>query len=416
MPLVAITMPQLGESIAEATIMEIDIEPGAAVEPDQEVIEVETNKATMGVTALCAGIVKEVFAEVDETYAVGTVLGLLEVSDEEVERTGVRVYGEDSENSDARDEEDQELEGDRPHDFRPGDKTESYTPSKLEVEPSVSGYKVPAGGLQGAHYISPRMRARMNELGLRGADVSAIAGTGAGGRVTVEDLETFLNYIDGWPSTKTSPMRLAVADAMRRSWTRPLATVGLGVSIEALLNYRRSLENRPGLTLFLLRAFGIALERHPARAGLLVGKNIVHPKSYDIGVAVQVEDGVVVPVLRNVDKRTVADLTEDYNLFVNQTKERRLPEQCLGGGIATVTNFGTFGLRWATPVPLPSETLILGIGAGEMRPVWDKEKEAFVPTLESELTLTFDHRMIDGGDAGELLALVSDLIQKPEEL
>ena len=92
----------------------------------------------------------------------------------------------------------------------------------------------------GAHYISPRMRARMDDLGLREADISAVAGTGAGGRVTVEDLERFLDYLDAWPSTHASPMRLAVADAMRRSWTRPLATVGLPVVLDRVLDHRRT--------------------------------------------------------------------------------------------------------------------------------------------------------------------------------
>lgn len=404
-------MPQLGESIAEATVIRLDIEIGSEVTADQEVIEVETNKATMGVTTLCGGVVKELFAEEGETYAVGTILGLLEVSEAEVERTGVTIHGGDELEPEPAPE-----EVDRPHDYRPGEEEESYTPPKVEVEPSVQGFKVPAGGLRGAHYISPRMRARMNELGLQGADVSAIAGSGAGGRVTVEDLESFLSYIEGWPNTKSSPMRQAVADAMRRSWTRPLATVGMAAPLENLLAYRKTLDPKPGLTLFLLRAFGIALKEHPATAGFLVGQKIVHPKAYDIGVAVQVDDGVVVPVLRDVDQKRVTELAADYEHLVTQSRDKKVPEEAVGGGIATVTNFGTFGLRWATPVPLPSETLILGMGSGEKRPKWDEEKEEFVPVLEAELTLTFDHRVVDGGGAGVLLLRVVELLQKPEEL
>ena len=411
MPLVAVIMPQLGESIAEATIVRIDVEQGGQVEADQEVIEVETNKATMGVTTLCGGVVKEIFAEEGETYAVGTILGLLEATEEEVERTGVTVYGEEPVA-----EPEVEEEVNRPHDYRPGKEEDSYTPPKVEVEPSVQGFKVPAGGLKGAHYISPRMRARMNELGLQGADVSAIAGSGAGGRVTVEDLESFLSYIEGWPSSKSSPMRQAVADAMRRSWTRPLATVGMATPLDAVLAYRKTLDPKPGLTLFLLRAFGLALKEHPASAGFLVGQKIVHPKAYDIGVAVQVKDGVVVPVLRHVDQKSVNELASDYEHLVTQSREKKVPDEAVGGGIATVTNFGTFGLRWATPVPLPSETLILGMGSGEKRPKWDATKEEFVPVMEAELTLTFDHRVVDGGGAGVLLQRVVELLQKPEEL
>ena len=411
MPLVAVTMPQLGESIAEATVIRLDVALGSDVVADQEVIEVETNKATMGVTTLCGGVVKELFAEEGETYAVGTILGLLEVTKEEVERTGVTIHGDGDVPSEPVEE-----EVSRPHDYRPGEEEDSYTPAKVEVEPSVQGFKVPAGGLRGAHYISPRMRACMNELGLQGADVSAIAGSGAGGRVTVEDLESFLSYIEGWPNTKSSPMRQAVADAMRRSWTRPLATVGMAASLENLLAYRKTLEPKPGLTLFLLRAFGIALKEHPASAGFLVGQKIVHPKTYDIGVAVQVEDGVVVPVLRNVDQKSITELSSDYEYLVTQSRDKKVPEEAVGGGIATVTNFGTFGIRWATPIPLPSETLILGMGSGEKRPKWDDAKGEFVPELEAELTLTFDHRVVDGGGAGVLLQRVVQLLQKPEDL
>src|SRR5690606_31560386 len=115
------------------------------------------------------------------------------------------------------------------------------------VVPSVKGLPVPAGTM-GAHYISPRMRARMNELGLREADISAVAGTGAGGRVTVDDLEKFLDYIQTWPSSTASPMRLAVADAMRRSWTRPLAAVALPARLDRVLDHRRRQDPKPGLT------------------------------------------------------------------------------------------------------------------------------------------------------------------------
>lgn len=404
MPLVAIQMPQLGESIAEATVVSLEIEVGSDVVADEEIIEVETNKATMGVTTLCGGVIQELYAEEGQTYPVGTILGLVEATDEEVERTGVSIYGGD-----------QKEDAGVPEEIV-SEPEEEHVPTPVVVEPSVQGMPVPVDGLKGAHYISPRMKARMEQLGLRAADVSAIAGSGAGGRVTIEDLEKFLTYIEGWPGTKASPMRLAVADAMRRSWTRPLATVGKGIQLDALLDYRSRQEPKPGLTLYVLRAFGLALKEFPATSGFLVGEKVVHPRAYDIGVAVQVPDGVVVPVLRRVDERNVAELLEDYVELVGKGQEKRLPEEALGGGIATVTNFGMFGLRWATPVPLPSETLILGMGCGEKRPVWDEASGTFKPVTEMQVTLTFDHRVVDGGDAGQLLKRVDELLQNPAEL
>lgn len=411
MPTVPILMPQLGESIAEATIIRIDITEGGRVVADQEVIEVETQKATMGVTTLCSGTVREITAKEGETYPVGTTLGLLDVSEEEVEKTGVETLESAAEKrvaaAAAPEREEKNLH------FSIDDET--YEEQQPVVEPSVRGLPVPAG-VKGAHYISPRMRARMDELGLREADISAVVGTGAAGRVTVEDLEKFLDYIETWPSSVASPMRLAVADAMRRSWTRPLATVGRPVRLDRVLDHRRKQDPKPGLTLYVLRAFALALAEDPASAGFLIGERIVHPRAFDVGVAVQVEDGVVVPVLRNVDTMTLSQLTNEYAEIVDRARRRRLTESDTKGGIATVTNFGTFGLTSGTPIPLPNETLILGLAAGVTRPTWSKEVEAFVPITEADLVVTFDHRVVDGGGAGMLLGRINELLQQPENL
>jgi pyruvate/2-oxoglutarate dehydrogenase complex dihydrolipoamide acyltransferase (E2) component len=410
MPTVPILMPQLGESIAEATVIRLGVAVGDAVRTDQEIIEVETNKAVMGVTTLCDGIVSEIKALEGVSYSVGSLLGLLEVTEEEVARTGVDTI----ESIDAKKlaEQEQKPAGEENLHFAlDGD---SYEENPIII-PSVKGLPVPTG-VMGAHYISPRMRARMDDMGLREADISAVVGTGAGGRVTVEDLERFLDYLDAWPSVAASPMRLAVADAMRRSWTRPLATVGLPVLLDRVLDHRREQSPKPGLTLYLLRAFALALAEQPMTAGYLIGERVVHPRSFDIGVAVQVEDGVVVPTVREVDRKSLRELVAEYDDLVDRARRRRLTENDSRGGIATVTNFGTFGLTTGTPIPLPNETLILGIGAGKKTPVWSDQVEAFIPATEAQLLLTFDHRVVDGGGAGLLLHRVAELLQHPETL
>jgi pyruvate/2-oxoglutarate dehydrogenase complex dihydrolipoamide acyltransferase (E2) component len=405
-------MPQLGESIAEATVVRLGIAVGDFVRTDQEIIEVETNKAVMGVTTLCDGVVLELRAQEGISYSVGTLLGLLQVTDAEVARTGVESLESLEAKRTASTQSAGANEAEANLHFALDDDDYEEAPA---VVPSVKGLPVPTG-VMGAHYISPRMRARMDDLGIREADISAIAGTGAGGRVTVEDLERFLDYLDTWPSSPASPMRLAVADAMRRSWTRPLATVGLPVMLDHTLDHRRNQVPRPGLTLYLLRAFALALTETPTTAGYLIGDKVVHPRSFDIGVAVQVEDGVVVPVVRKVDQKSLTDLISEYDDLVDRARRRRLTEQDCSGGIATVTNFGTFGLTTGTPIPLPNETLILGIGAGVKKPVWSAQVEAFLPATVADLLLTFDHRVVDGGGAGFLLNRVSALLQKPENL
>ncbi|HRJ71895.1 MAG TPA: dihydrolipoamide acetyltransferase family protein [Terrimicrobiaceae bacterium] len=395
---VPILMPQLGESIAEATIVKVLFQEGDTVEADKDLIEVETNKAVMGVTSQCSGTLTQILAQEGQSYPVGAILGYIAVSREDAQRMG--------------------LDGE-PKEKAPRQKREVRRPiaeAPRQVEPTVRGLPVPAHA-GGASYLSPRMKARMVELGLHAADLSGIAGSGAGGRVTIEDLEKFLEALERNRITPASSMRVAVADAMRRSATRPLATVVLPVRLDKMLAHRKSCApHKAGPALYALRALAMALSENSAPAGRLIGERIIHPRSIDIGFAVEAEDGVLVPVIRNADQFSLSDLIERYDRLVDLARQRRLPAGDMGGSIATVTNYGVFGLTIATPIPLPEQTLLLGMGAGQIVPHWDHAEKAFVPVTEAAFTLSFDHRVLDGGAAGRLLRRVAELLNSPEEL
>jgi pyruvate/2-oxoglutarate dehydrogenase complex dihydrolipoamide acyltransferase (E2) component len=401
MPQIPIIMPQLGESIAEAVIVSFLVQPGQQVEADQDLIEVETNKATMNVASPCRGRVEKFLATPNESYAVGAVLGYLEASQEDVARSGLDMapangHGKESDTSIITDK----ASGER---------------QRKAVKPTIRGLPVPANAA-GASYMSPRMKARMHELGLHAADLAGIAGSGAAGRVTIQDFEKFIENLEKNQLSQASTMRVAVADAMRRSWTRPLATVALPVCFDAMLAHRKNSNPKPGPALYGLRALAVALAENSAPAGRLVGNKIVHPPAIDIGFAVEAEDGVLVPVIRGVEKTPLSQLVERYNELVELARQRKLPVDATGGSIATVTNFGTFGLTWATPIPLPEQTLVLGMGAARRVPSWDAAKNQFVPVTEANLTVSFDHRVLDGGAAGRLLARIATLFQTPEKL
>jgi pyruvate/2-oxoglutarate dehydrogenase complex dihydrolipoamide acyltransferase (E2) component len=396
MPAIPIIMPQLGESIAEAAIISFLVQPGDQVEADQNLIEVETNKATMTVTSPCSGRLVKFAVELNESYEVGATLGHIEATQEDAVRLGLDVPAPKNSNSEAV--------------SKP-----EFGGSKSRVQPTIRGLPVPASAT-GASYLSPRLKARMDELGLHAADLAGVAGSGAAGRVTVEDFEKYISSLEKHKMTGASSMRVAVADAMRRSWTRPLATVGLPVQLDAVLAHRKSSNPKPGPALYALRALAIALSENSAVAGRLVGNKIVHPSAIDVGFAVEAEDGVLVPVIRKADQKPLKDLTQRYNELVELARQRKLPADATGGSIATVTNFGTFGLIWATPIPLPEQTLVLGMGAGRRAPFWDEAKGQFVPVTEANLTLSFDHRVLDGGAAGRLLQRIAELMAKPEKL
>jgi pyruvate/2-oxoglutarate dehydrogenase complex dihydrolipoamide acyltransferase (E2) component len=194
--------------------------------------------------------------------------------------------------------------------------------AKPAVQPTVRGLPVPAHAA-GASYMSPRMKARMNELGLHAADLAGLAGSGAAGRVTIQDFEKFLANLETNKLTNASSMRVAVADAMRRSWTRPLATVALPCPLEAMLAHRKVSQPKIGPALYALRALALALAENSAPAGRLIGNKIVHPPSIDIGFAVEAEEGVLVPVLRNADVRPLSDVGGRYNELVELARQRR---------------------------------------------------------------------------------------------
>ena len=405
MPQVPIIMPQLGESIAEATIVSINVKPGEKVAADQEIIEVETNKAVMGVTTPCAGEIAKIDARVKETYPIGAVLGYIEASEKDAARFAQQTPPE------PKRETAEEIPG-RSEEKAKAEKTKS---NGARAKVSMDGLPVPAVA-KGAGFLSPRVRARMAELHLTNADLAGIAGTGSGNRVTIKDLENYLGQIESQTATDASAIRAGVADAMRRSWSRPLATIGSSVNLDPVLTDRKQRDPKPGPALYALRALALALAENPTAAAKLIGARVLQSNTIDVGLAIEAEDGIIVPILRSADKTSLADLTTKYDELVALGRQRRISPEMQSGGIAAVSNFGTFGVEWGTPIPLPDQTMILGLGVGKKTPRWDESKSEFVPVTEAQMTLSFDHRSLDGGGAGRLLKRVIELLESPAKL
>ena len=406
-------MPQLGESIAEATVVDIKVKPGDEVAVDQEIIDVETNKAVMGVTTPCKGKVDKITAKLKETYPIGSVLGYVEASEADAARFKKQPP------SPPQQEVAEEIPARADQEVKPARQEKIAARDGDGARPG--GLPVPAT-LKGASFVSPRIRARMAELQLTPADLAGITGTGAGNRVTIKDLENFLHKIDNQSAKEASAIRTGVADAMRRSWTRPLSTVGSSVNLDPVLQDRQLRagvaegDPKPGPGLYATRALALALAENPTAAAKLIGNRVVQSNSIDVGVAVEAEDGIMVPVIRNADKTSLADLVKKYQELVDLARKRRISPDMQAGGIATVSNFGTFGVEWGTPIPLPDQTLLLGLGAGKKVPSWDETKKEFVPKTEAQVTLSFDHRSIDGGGAARLLKRVVELLEDPKKL
>jgi pyruvate/2-oxoglutarate dehydrogenase complex dihydrolipoamide acyltransferase (E2) component len=372
-----VKLPQFGESAAEATVMAWLVAPGTAVAAEQELVEVQTEKSVLTVAAPAAGLLAEHCAEPGTKVQVGEVIAWLEVAG------GVAEAG--------------------PATAAPAAPARASTPVP---KPATARH---VQRRSGAGFYSPRVRTRLDENGLLPADLAAIAGTGEGGRITAEDIGRYLS--EGSPM---SPMRQAVAASMLRSWDRPLATVARPARLDPLLNHRRTVEGRPSATVYCLRALALALKADDRMVHRVVGSRMSRPSSIDLAVAVEVDDGVLTPVIRTVDQLDLTRLTAAVETAVEQARKGRVVES--GGAVSTVTNYGTFGLTWATAIPQPDHSMILGIGAVRYVPDWNPATKVWDRAREAELTLTFDHRIADGGAAARLLMHVAELLEHPERL
>ncbi len=378
-----VRMPQFGESAAEATVVAWLVQPGATVSAEQELVEVQTEKSLLTVAAPASGVLAEHRAQPGDKVAVGDVIALLTVAN------GTAL---------------------------PNQPQTSGTAAATPLAPAVAPRSRPPRGeasvraaMGDAAFISPAVRARLLEAGLTISDLATIPGTGAGGRVAVADIDAYLAH--GEPM---SGVRQAVANAMARSWQRPLATVARPAAMDALLAHRRTVEGRPSATIYALRALAVALAAQPTLACRLYGNRLLKAQSIDLAVAVEIDDGVLTPVIRGVEKLTLAALTATVDQVIERARAGRISDA--GSAVATVSNYGTFGLTWATPIPLPGQAAILGLGAVKAVPSWDPALKTWGRAREAELTLTFDHRIADGGAAGRLLLQVADLLEHPEKL
>ncbi len=400
----AVRMPQFGESAAEATVVAWLVQPGTAVAAEQELVEVQTEKSLLTVAAPTAGNLSEQCAAPGDKLAVGDVLAWIEAEGAVAPAAspvpaGVHTIG--------------------------------TAPTAKKGAPSAPPRPVAASGGNGAGrngnghrhdsrtalrahagesaFISPRVWTKLHEAGLKVSDLAMIQGSGAGGRITAADIDHYLSQGEAM-----SPVRQAVANAMARSWSRPLATVARAARVDALLAHRRTVAGRPSATVYAMRALALGLKRGNPFACRLYGARLLHPETVDLAVAVEVADGVLTPVVRKVEQLDLAALTATVEDVIARAQAGRIADA--GDAVASVSNYGVFGITWATPIPLPGQGLILGLGAVRNAPDWNPATKTWDRVREIEITLTFDHRIADGGAAGRLLAEVVELLENPTRL
>lgn len=401
-----IKAPVFPESVADGTIVEWHVSEGEQVNRDDILAEIETDKVVLEVVAPDNGVVTKIVKQVDDT-----VLSDELIAEFEAGATGTKADDSAAEESQA----------------------EEKTEEKAEAKPAAA-----ADSADDHKDQSPAVRKAAKESGV---DPKNVEGTGRGGRVTKQDManptlkaDSSIKSDSGRPvaesvgerTEKRVPMtrlRKTVANRLLSATqeTAMLTTfneVNMKPLMDLRAKYKDQFEKRHGTRLgfmsLFVKAATEALKRFPAVNASIDGDDIVYHGYYDVGVAVSSDRGLVVPVLRDTDRMSMADVEAGIREFAGKARDGKLSLQEMTGGTFTITNGGVFGSLMSTPILNPPQTAILGMHAINDRPMAVNGQVEILPMMY--LALSYDHRMIDGKDAVQFLVTIKELIEDPARL
>ncbi|MBI1987360.1 MAG: dihydrolipoyllysine-residue succinyltransferase [Nitrospinae bacterium] len=399
---VVVVVPPLGESVVEATVTKWLKKEGERVERDEPVAELETEKISVEVTAFKGGTLAKIIVLEGEKVQIGQKLGIIalegeEISQEEMERLAALEREE----------------------------IEKKAPERVE--------RAPAGREIEEIKASPAARRLAKE---RGVDLREITRERAGGRITEKDVLEYLEKERPAPGKRPpavaegleervplSPMRRRIAEhmVMSKRVSPHVTTVDEAdmSAVQGLIErYRPLVEERYGTHLtylpFIIRAAVNALKEYPAANSSIEGEEIVLKRYYHIGVAVAVEEGLIVPVIKRADKKGIVELSRELEGLALRARERKLTPDEVVGSTFSITNAGVFGALLSTPIINQPNVAILGVHKVVERPVVRKGELVVRPLMY--LCLSFDHRAIDGREAVLFLGRVREYLEEPDLL
>jgi 2-oxoglutarate dehydrogenase E2 component (dihydrolipoamide succinyltransferase) len=415
-----VVMPQLGESVSEGEVIRWLKRAGDAVARDEALVEVKTDKATVEIPAPSSGTLSEIVVREGETVQVGAGIAVIESTSE---AAALAVEGAPSA---ARKIEPTVTRAPKQPATRPADKPATPPAGGPEGKPAQPASKPPRPPQAPRVQMTPLARRLASEFGL---DPSQIQGTGEGGRITREDVlrehaslarsprppaEQFPDLPASEPGAdeeivSLSPMRRRIAARLvQSSQTIPRVTTAIEVDMTPLAELRkqhRGSYEKAGLKLsympFIMKATVAALKASPPVNASWGGETLVLHKRVHLGVAVSVEGGLVVPVIRNADGLSVCQLAERLAQVAERARSGKLAADEVQGGTFTITNPGIFGTVYSTPIINPPEAAILAVCRIAETPVAREGK--IVIRQMMNLCLSYDHRIIDGETAIQFL-------------
>jgi pyruvate dehydrogenase E2 component (dihydrolipoamide acetyltransferase) len=400
---VEVVMPKFGLTMVEGTIQKWFKAEGDAINAGEALFEVETEKVLYEIEAPVAGTVAKLLYPVEAVVPVGLPVAVISEAGENVAEVAARYGG--------------------------GAPTAKAATAPAPAAVSPAPVAAPASGRREGAPVTPAARKLAEEHKI---DLSRVLGTGPGGRVTREDVQKVIDAggqaptpaptVAPSPAAPAAPastgqsvplrgMRKVIAERMHKSLQGSAQlTITTEVDVTQLIDRRQEVQREFNATYtdFIVQACAHALKQHPRMNAVLDGDTIRLQAQISVGVAVALDEGLIVPVIHNTDKKSLKDIAQEARGLAEKARAGKLTLEEVSGGTFTVSNLGMYGVDGFTPILNTPQTGILGVGRIIEKPVIYRSEIAKRSMMV--LSLTFDHRVIDGAPAGAFLQTVADLL------
>ena len=415
-----ITLPELGEGVDSVDVVTVLVSVGDGIEVDQGLIEVETEKASVEVPSTTAGTITKVHVAVGDILGENAPIVTLDAAESEAEPAPEEIAPE------PEPEPEPEKEKNGGQEEIPNSEFRIPNSTRTRVGPAI-----PA---------APTVRRFAREVGI---DLTTVSGSGHGSRISIDDVKAEANRrLSGSPTTGSPALALELPDLERfgpvhrepmtkvrkltaenlsRSWlTVPHVTNHEIADITDLEKFRKAYKERVAaaggkltMTALLVKIVATALKAHPVlnAAVDMARQEVVFRYSINIGVAVDTERGLLVPVVRDADAKNLTEISVALDDLANRARSKRLRPDEMQGGTFSISNLGGIGGTGFTPIVNWPEVAILGVSKARIEPEWHEGN--FRPRLMMPLSLSYDHRLVDGADAARFLAKLKDALEMP---
>jgi pyruvate dehydrogenase E2 component (dihydrolipoamide acetyltransferase) len=444
-----VKLPKLGEGADSGVVVNVFVKAGDPVKKEQALLELENEKAVAAIPSPAAGTVSQVFVKPGDKISVGQRLIALDPDGGGKAAPAAEAKRQAEPEAESEAESEAEPEAAPTARSRAARETGPEPEPEADAEPTETGESDSAAAAAHPPAASPSLRRLAKDLGI---DLARVRGSERGGRIVMADLRQYIQRLQrraaqasqgdprpakpraeaidfakwGPVSIKPlSPLRQTIARRMAESWaTVPRVTqfdeadvTRLGELRKQHLEAYQQKGTKLTLTPFLIKAVANTLLKHPTVNASLdaTGENLVFKSYCHLGLAVDTEAGLMVPVIRDADKKALVELSREIEALAQKARERKLTAEDMKGGTFTISNQGGIGGAHFTPVINLPEVAILGVGRGAVKPVWRDGRVE--PRTLLPLALSYDHRVIDGGTAARFITdLVKELEQFAESL